>query len=143
MTKRADIRQAIDDLLDAVGKPSGLTVTRRAVRPKRASELPAIAIQSAVSLPLEEEDQDSSGLIRDYTLNLLHLVDATGKDPEGELDNLIEWSISQLAGDPTLGGLVVGMLEEETEWFADEQNEVFAGARVEITITHSTQLSEV
>jgi len=141
MTKRADIRQAIETLLDAVGKPAGLTVSRKRVRPLRTNELPLSEIASAEEQVIE--DQDSDGLERTYVVALTHFVKTTTADPEAELEELLGWAVAQLASDVSLGGFALSAVESGTEWFADEQEAVFAGARQEFEITFTTLHGEV
>lgn len=142
MSQRGDIRAAVRAALNAAGKPAGLTVHPRRVRPFRAEELPVVEVSSVRDLH-DGENDDSSGISREFRLALTFVVAGSSADPEADLEPLIEWGLGQIQQDPTLGGLAIALEERDTEWFADESEHLFAAARVEFDITYTTLPTEV
>lgn len=137
MTKRQTIRDSVVDLLSAPGKPVGLTVLRRQVRPFEAEQFPAVEVSSVSDLQ-DVEESDNELVTRELTLALTYLVEADREDPEAALEPLVAWGTSQLLQDPLLGGLTITIEEAGTEWFADEREHLFAAARVEYELTYTT-----
>jgi hypothetical protein len=100
-------------LLDADGKPEGVSVNRERVNPASRAELPMISVyQMREDVTRVGGSRTSPGTDRD--LHLQVRCRATGDS--SSTDPLRVWTVATLSGLPGLGGLSLDVEELSTEW---------------------------
>lgn len=126
---RERMLQAIFTALNGAGKPPGLTVERSRRQSLELAQLPMMSIElgdTENSLPGENR---RSPLVESRT-DVLVISRVRGLD--AGLDALYKWARKAIMGDPSLGGLALGVTEASSR--IDAENSSDADRTVETTV---------
>jgi hypothetical protein len=137
-TIRSQIVAAAIAALGGAEAPDGLTVTTRKGEPTADSALPVTQVgrrAEKVSAPPGKLRYPVRE--RFLTLQLDHW--AKGEDAEEELETQLAWATEAIQNDPTLGGLVIEVEEDETEWDMTVADEGLARASQRFTARYTTK----
>ena len=132
---------AVENVLNATGKPTGLTVHRERFRPIETDQLPAILFyaEDDAPKPLAGIQYKAPLTERQLTLVLEHRVAVpAGTNGDDALDPLLVWGIAQILGNESFGGLASGVDEGRTVWLSREGETTVAAAAVHYTVKYRT-----
>lgn len=130
------VLQAVVTALDGAGKPAGLTVNRSRRQSIEKDQLPMISVY-----PIREEvtratDNRRSPLV-ERNLRVQVKCRVVGDDKDN--DALRKWAVQSVMTDQSLGGLALEIIEESTEWDADDATDADYGvAAVDFVVRYST-----
>jgi hypothetical protein len=118
----------------SVTKPTGLTVTDSRRTWVEATALPQQSVIPIKDTAFETKGRDFSSVHR--VLHLAIFNRCIGTDQSNE--DLRAWALQQLFSDTTLGGIVLGIREGDTEWTAevDSEND-FSEAPMEFIVEYA------
>jgi hypothetical protein len=112
----ASIVTAIAALMDATGKPTGLTVTAS----RRRSTASDAALQHLAVYPVRDEPAPSyerrNRLFQGARRRLTVVVECRCAGTDLDNEALRAWAYDQVMADRSLGGLAVNVEEGTTEW---------------------------
>lgn len=137
MTLRGDVLDAVVAALSAQNPapPSHLAAVHRyRFRPIDRDKLSAIVVYPHRNDPEEhelEQREDAFAVVIELRAKQL----AAGVTPDVLVEELYDWTVSQLLADPTLGGLVTDLVEGSTQWQGEELDEAYCAAAVVFTAT--------
>ena len=138
-TIRETIMAAAVRALEAVGKPTGLTVHRSRTRPLDRDDMPAMAVYHlGETVALETHDES---VLRTLTIRVEHRVKTlvTSTDPPDKtLDPLLAWGTKALLTDAALDALIVSIEEVHTGWASAEMDKLYGGAAQDFRIEFAT-----
>jgi hypothetical protein len=112
-SRREQILKQIVAMLDGDAKPSGLTVNRSRRQAVPLEALPMLSIYKARE-EVRRAHEGRRSLVLDRSFHFTVRCRVAGDDEA--LDPLEQWVVAALASNPSLGGLVLEILEENTEW---------------------------
>jgi len=132
--------------IDQAGKPAG-SVVRRYMTQTETEE------KSFNVLPLgqksTEEVRPGAGYITTHMLTVGVVVRARqggeaakGLAPDELLDPLLVWAVQALMADPTLGGIAIGVAEDEITWDVESFDQEFARALQTFTVMLRTNATD-
>lgn len=124
-SRREQLVQRIVSLLDAVGKPAGLTVGRSRSLPLEQTSLPATLVY-LVGESVTREGRSDGRVKRAVTIRLEHR--AKGEPYDAQLDAQLVWATTQLLADPRQGGLALHTNETELQWAEADRDAVLGAA---------------
>ncbi len=130
------ILQAVVTALDGAGKPAGVTVNRSRRQSLEKSQLPMISVY-----PIREEvtratDNRRSPLV-ERRLRVQVKCRIVGDDQAN--DALRKWAVQSVMADQSLGGLALEIVEESTDWDADDATDAdYSVAAVDFVVRYST-----
>ncbi len=130
------ILQAVVTALDGSGKPVGVTVNRSRRQSLEKSQLPMISVY-----PIREEvtratDNRRSPLV-ERRLRVQVKCRIVGDDQAN--DALRKWAVQSVMADQSLGGLALEIVEESTDWDADDATDAdYSVAAVDFVVRYST-----
>ncbi len=138
-TIRETIMAAAVRALEAVGKPTGLTVHRSRTRPLDRDDMPAMAVYHlGETVALETHDES---VLRTLTIRVEHRVKTlvTSTDPPDKtLDPLVAWGTKALLTNAALDALIVSIEEVSIEWATFEADSLYGGAAQDFRIEFAT-----
>lgn len=129
-SRRSQIVDAIVTALNAVGKPTGVTVYRTRDAALADAQLPAIVV-SRVQEEVARGDGPRGYKVRRTLRVQVDCFVATstdGEPSEDAMDPLTSWVVQAVCADPTLGGLADNINELGTSWTLVDSNAVHAHA---------------
>jgi hypothetical protein len=140
-SRRELVMQAIVAVLDAPGKPEGVTVHRSRHIPIERDELPALVVYRArppVGGRSEEVIRPDHDTQVERRLNVRIEARVTSANPEPALDPLYLWVVKALREDPTLGGLVLDLQEQGSDTDAAELGKPVGAEGIDFEATYIT-----
>lgn len=111
-------------------KPSGLSVTRMAVRPKPGTGLVNIAVYLAAESVTYDATRKTDRSLRFWTECRVSFAE-DDTDGDTAIDPLLVWTVKALMLDFTLGGVLIELSEIRTVWEIEEDVTGFAMAAIE------------
>jgi hypothetical protein len=130
------VLQAVVAALDGASKPAGVTVNRSRRQSIEKSQLPMISVY-----PIREEvaratDHRRSPLV-ERKLRVQVKCRVVGEDWDN--DALRKWAVQSLMADQSLGALALEIIEESTDWDADDATDAdYSVAAVDFVVRYST-----
>ena len=138
-TIRETIMAAAVRALEAVGKPTGLTVHRSRTRPLDRDDMPAMAVYHLGETVALETHEPS--VLRTLTIRVEHRVKTlvgSSDSPDKTLDPLLSWGTKALLTDSALDALIISIEEVAIEWAAFEADSLYGGAAQDFKIEYAT-----
>lgn len=129
--------------LGAVGRPTGLTISRQRTVSLSTSDLPAQVVYA-----VQEEVDTGPGrgvgprperkAKRKFRFVVEHRIDAENATPDAALDPLLSWAVQVLCADVLCGGLTYDLKEMGTTWDESEQDKKYASAKTFFEVEYVT-----
>ncbi len=135
-SRTEQIIQAIVTALDGEGKPAGVTVNRSRRQSVAPDELPMLSVY-----PVSEKVQTATENRRSpvVTRNFVARIRCRAAGLDDQLDPLRQLAVAALNANPSLGGLALGVFEEEATWAAaDASDDDFSVCELDFRIWYAT-----
>lgn len=130
------VLQAVVAALDGAGKPAGVTVNRSRRQSIEKSQLPMISVY-----PIREEVTRATDHRRSPLVERRLRVEVKCRVVGDVQDNdaLRKWAVQSVMADQSLGGLALEIVEESTDWDADDATDAdYSVAAVDFVVRYST-----
>lgn len=134
-SRREAVIEAVVSALNGAGKPSELTIHRSRTRPIDKDDLP-VQIVYIISETLPTT-YGVPAVDREVLIAVETRV--VGNPPDEALDPYLSWTIQALLPDHTLDGTALNIIEQGTEWTADELDKIYGAAQQQFRITYRTR----
>ena len=138
MSVREDLLAAFYTLLNAGGKPVGLTVERGRFRTVEPSSLPFQAIHA--DLEILDEGTHDLDISRAFRFTVVSRVKATTGSADAALDPYLSWAEQAILADPGVGGDAIRVRLLRIDWDkAEDLTEPYGGASQTFEVVYETE----
>lgn len=114
------ILDAIVIALDAAGKPAAATINRSRRRAIEPEELPMISVYPIMEEVAKSSESRFAGKVQ---RRLRVQIKSRVQGEDHHLDPYRQWTLKALMSDPSLDDLTLEIIEESTEWDADDASD--------------------
>lgn len=137
---REAITAAIHTLIDAGGKPAGLTIERGRVLQIDEGALPFTAV---FQIQETESDEELDPVLAwDLEIGVETTVKAVGQSSDEELDPYLVWTHTAILADRRLGGLAQDVSLARTQWEREQLSDPFGRALQVVRVKYHTSESD-
>jgi hypothetical protein len=130
------VLQAVVAALDGAGKPAGVTVNRSRRQSIEKDDLPMISVYPIGEEVTRATDNRRSPVV-ERRLRVEVKCRVVGDDQAN--DALRKWAVQSVMADQSLGGLALEIVEESTDWDADDATDAdYSVAAVDFVVRYTT-----
>ena len=135
------VLQAVVAALDGAGKPAGVTGNRSRRQSIEKSQLPMISVYPIREDVTRATDNRRSPLV-ERRLRVQVKCRVVGDDKDN--DPVRKWAVQSVMADQSLGGLALEIMEESTDWDADDATDAdYSVAAVDFVVRYTTSRSNL